>query len=168
MNIIAVPGKMPATKAWIEQVVNAIKLPDAELTTHSLSAWDNPTAEFNVAAEVTYVPAGEFDTVVAKSIGTLITLRALDKLKVKNIVFIGIALSLYSDADKAMLRELSENDQVNLLIIQQDSDPFGHFSVVKQAVNSQRCQCIEVQGDDHLYSDVSELGTLISAWLSSK
>ncbi|MGL4545721.1 alpha/beta family hydrolase [Plesiomonas sp.] len=168
MNILAVPGKMPATKTWINQVVHAAEIPDLQLTTHSLLAWQHPAAEFNVAAEVEHVPSGEFDTVVAKSIGTLITLRALDKLKVKNIVFIGIALSLYSDADKATLRELSENDQVNLLIIQQDSDPFGHFSVVQQAVNSQRCQCIEVQGDDHLYSDVSELGTLISAWLSSK
>ncbi|MGL5007456.1 MAG: alpha/beta family hydrolase [Plesiomonas sp.] len=168
MNIIAIPGKMPATKTWINQVVNTIGLPDLNLTTHSLQAWQHPAAEFNLAEEVEHIPEGKFDTVVAKSIGTLMTLQALDKLKVKNIIFIGIALSLYSDADKATLRELSENDQVNLLIIQQDSDPFGHFSVVQQAVNSQRCHCIEVQGDDHLYSDVSELGTLISAWLSSK
>ena len=75
MKVIAIPGKVPATKTWIREVVDAAQIPSLDLYVHSFTAWQHPEADFNLAAELSQMPKAKCDVVVAKSIGTLASLK---------------------------------------------------------------------------------------------
>lgn len=162
MKVIAIPGKVPATKAWIREVVDAARIPSLELYVHSFAAWQHPDADFNLAAELAHMPKAKCDVVVAKSIGTLASVKS-PNLEANHVIFIGVALSLYSESDKQHLKEMAASKPT--LIIQQTADPFGSYAEL-QTLLGQQATCVEVAGHDHLYNDVDELGRIIHGWLA--
>ncbi|HIF9076669.1 hypothetical protein [Photobacterium damselae] len=166
MKILAIPGKMPATKAWLEKIIAQTPWKHEEITLHNFSAWGSDD-EFSVTTEVQSLPFGHFDVVITKSIGTLITLKAQRKISWDKLVFIGVAWSLYSEQDKALLPAL-DNQGKPVLIIQENHDPFGSFQEINQVVSGKKCiKCVEVSGERHQYADVEQIGSIISNWLES-
>lgn len=162
MKVIAIPGKVPATKTWIREVVDAAKIPSLDLYVHSFTAWQHPEVDFNLVAELPHMPKANCDVVVAKSIGTLASLKS-PNLEANHVIFIGVALSLYSESDKQLLQEMAVSKP--MLVIQQTADPFGTFAELQELLG-QHATCVEVAGNDHLYNDVDELGRIIHGWLA--
>ncbi|AOV97633.1 hypothetical protein A9798_12180 [Edwardsiella hoshinae] len=162
MNVIAIPGKVPATQAWITQVAESLHLPTLTLQVHRFTAWQQPQAAFDLQAELTHMPQGQYDLLLSKSIGTLACVLT-PALQARRMVFIGVALSLYNAQQRQALQALAERQP--LLIIQQEADPFGSYQALAQLMGD-RAQCRCVAGDDHLYNDVAELGQIIRTWLA--
>ncbi|WP_370555842.1 hypothetical protein NMD86_12795 [Edwardsiella tarda] len=162
MNVIAIPGKVPATQGWITQVAESLHLPALTLQVHRFAAWQQPQAPFDLQAELAQMPQGHYDLLLSKSIGTLACVLT-PALQAQRIVFIGVALSLYSEPQRQALQALAERQP--MLIIQQEADPFGHYQALAQLLGD-RAQCRCVAGDDHLYNDVAELGQIIRTWLA--
>ena len=163
MNILAIPGKMPATKAWLQSVLSGTTLSKQNIKCHQFIAWNNDQ-EFDVDSEANELPAGHYDLLITKSIGTLIALKS-SKVTYDKLIFIGVALSLYSDKDKELLVSLKDKS-ISVLIIQENHDPFGFFDEIKSVMGkNNNIQCVEVTGEHHQYKNVEELSRIIDTWL---
>ncbi len=164
MTILAIPGKMPATQSWLVDVLNHCELKNQSVNMHRFTAWDSEKT-FDIDYETKCLPKGHYDLLITKSIGTLMTLRAQSTLSWDRLIFIGVALSLYSDVDRQLLSDLNEKG-LSTLIIQEANDPFGSYQEVQRLVQGQKnITCLEVDGDHHQYTDIDKLGKLINAWL---
>lgn len=163
MNILAIPGKMPATESWLKLVLSGSNLCNENIKFQPFNAWTNGQ-EFNVDTEVNALAIGHYDLIITKSIGTLIMLKS-SKISCDKLIFIGVALSLYSAVDRQLLLALKQKSYP-ILIIQEDHDPFGSYQQIHDLFgDSSHIQCVEVSGDHHQYKNVAELSNIINAWL---
>lgn len=165
MKILAIPGKMPITEQWLQNILLATRWRKESVEMHRFSAWDSNDT-FNVDKEVGYLPSGHFDVVITKSIGCLITLKAKNTISWDRLILIGVAWTLFSDADRQLLLNLGESDQP-ILIIQEKHDPFGSFDEISQVVaGKSNITCVEVMGERHQYTDTAMIGKLIDHWVA--
>lgn len=164
MKILAIPGKMPITESWLSKIISATQWQKAPVDMHRFVAWGSDQ-EFNVDNEISHLPSGHFDVVITKSIGTLITLKAQKTISWDRLVLIGVAWSLFSEAERELLPELNKKG-LPVLIIQENHDPFGSYAEIEAAVTGKdNITCIEVKGDRHQYSDTEAIGKLINNWV---
>lgn len=165
MKILAIPGKMPATQSWLEDIIDETPWKNEDVDIHRYNAWDNKS-EFSIQEEVECLPSGHYDVVITKSIGTLITLKALQKISWDRLVFIGIAWSLYSNKEKELLPTLN-NQGLPVLIIQEEQDPFGSYKEINHVLlGMEHITCVEVAGEHHQYPDTDQVGGIITEWLN--
>ncbi|WP_318423674.1 alpha/beta family hydrolase [Photobacterium leiognathi] len=163
MNILAIPGKMPATEPWLKQIIDNLDWSDQAVTLHKFSAWDN-NQEFDIKTEIELLPNRHYDTLITKSIGTLIALRAQPNITWDRLIFIGVALSLYDDDDRKRLSALTQT-ATPTLVIQETNDPFGSFNEINTLLgNSDNVTCIEVAGEHHQYKDTHQVAQIIKNW----
>jgi predicted alpha/beta-hydrolase family hydrolase len=163
MDVLGLPGRDAATEAWLTDVMRAFELPEGERTVQRYRCWDDG-ADFDLAGEVARATASAPDLVVAKSMGTRVAIHAAHSggLVAPEWVLIGLPLAAYAEGELDLVRALCGQAQV--LIIQQTDDFLGGFEQVRAAVDSNRPTFAEVPGEDHVYSDVAELGGIVQTW----
>lgn len=164
MKILAIPGKMPATKTWLADILEHAHLSDAQILLHEFDAWKTSTS-FDVNNECRQLPMGHFDLVITKSIGTLLVLRS-HNLTWNKLIFIGSALSLYETSDKQALVALKDK-YFSTLMIQEDQDPFGGYDELNALLGEDKGKvtCFSVKGEHHQYPNTTEIGQMITHWL---
>jgi len=72
----------------------------------------------------------------------------------------------------AILRKLKQDRMMDklyalksILIIQQSDDPVGSYSMLTSTIpKTSLCKMVEVQGNDHRYSDIEDLKLIIETW----
>ena len=166
MKILAIPGKMPATQAWLEKIIAATPWANEDIDVHRYDAWDCEQ-DFSVEKEIEHLPSGHYDVVITKSIGTLITLKSQQKISWDRLVFIGIAWSIYSNIEKELLPALN-NHGLPVLIIQESHDPFGSYQEINHVLlDMENITCKEVSGERHQYSNIENIGEIITNWANS-
>ena len=98
----------------------------------------------------------EIDIVVAKSIGTFLSTKAIKRgtLNPKVIVFLGYPLKFLQEHNLTYIDDLlSIKDDYKILFIQQEKDPMCYADKLKKILDG-RIPVITVPGDDHSYGDV--------------
>ena len=161
MLITALAGRRIETEAWLKSLLDAAKYPDAEVTRYR--HWD-ADAEASVAFEAARLANQSPRLVVAKSLGTVIAATAfcLHGFHPTIAVLIGIPYVALESNEVQFLRRFAAN--IDTLFIQQAQDPGGSAALLATALQVTRGEVVEVPGNDHLYSDITTLASILDRW----
>lgn len=160
-EVLGLPGRNPETEGWLAALLQALGNADAEVARYG--HWQHG-GDPDVAAEAGRHSVAERALVVAKSMGTMVLLAAVEKGDPARAVLIGTPVDAYSPAQIDALKALSA--RVPCLFIQQTDDFTGRAATLR-AVLGEQAVLREVAGSDHIYADVEELASLIGGWLAS-
>ncbi len=101
----------------------------------------------------------DIDIIVAKSIGTYLSTKAMKKglLNPKVVVFLGYPLAFMEQRNLSYMDDLlSMVDEHKVLFIQQEKDPLCSAQQLKEILKD-RIPLITVPGDDHSYGAVEDI-----------
>jgi hypothetical protein len=165
MKLLGLPGRKSSTYEPMIDLVGRLDLGQTETVVRRYGFWlaedvENP----DTGPEVDAVAASGADIVVAKSMGTLLTMLACERggFAPRRCVFIGLPLR--------RLREFGRTDLIAAqcaraptLFIQQSADFNGPHAELADLVAG-RAIVEEVPGGDHVYGDLDLLARLIHSW----
>lgn len=165
MKLLGLPGRKASTQGQMIELLGAVRLGQSETAVQAYGFWGHEdVADPDVTGEASIAAASGAQMVIAKSIGTLVCMLAEERhgFAPDRCVFYGVPL-----------RRLEAKGELDLLvahcrrtptqIIQQTADFNGAFADLAARV-SPWARCVEVPGEDHLYSDVAPLAAAIEAW----
>ena len=162
-NLIVMPGRAPATAVEMASLVQMAGL-DAQVAAYDFWAEDseNPDLQAEIAALVRRAPA----YVIAKSIGSLITMLAQRDhgLHVRGAVFLGVPMRrLQHEGRLDLLHDHCR--QTPTFVMQRRDDPTGSFAEVAQALaGSTGAVLRELPGETHDYADAEVAAALRDWW----
>ena len=168
MNILGLPGRNDATGPWMDRILSNVASNSDRYETQYYQAWQNNT-EVDEDYELAKAAAFQPDLIIAKSLGTLLTLIGYQRnlLQASRCVLIGIPASNLRAEEIKMLSDWQVTG-VKTLFIQQTSDVTGSFAALKDILpNSTSITVKEIPGEDHVYGDVDELVILIQDWITA-
>ena len=168
MKILGLPGINPATEQWMKQLLVALELNQTEIAIQQYQCWSNPGSKVNLESEALIAAKSNPDIVIAKSIGTRVLLSAIRNglISSNTFVLIGIPIQGYSNNEVSVLNKLCALKST--LIIQQSGDPVGSYSMLTSTIpDISLCKMVEIQGNDHRYSNIAELKLIIEQWYRS-
>lgn len=179
MEVIILPGSgKKYNEPYLYETEDSVK--DLFEKTHTLvyNHWTDETLEPDVDAEVEKLAeivnkiAGKY-IVHAKSIGTVITVKAIAKGKInpKKIVLLGCPWDEYSyetgNFDEWI--ETLKEKGIPALIVQQTNDPFFKYEQLEKFLDEHEMgnyQLIEIEGDNHAYDNYDELKEAIIEFIA--
>lgn len=168
MNILGLPGRNDATGPWMDRILSNVASNSDRHETQYYQAWQNNT-EVDEDYELAKAAGFQPDLIIAKSLGTLLTLIGYHRkvLTASHCVLIGIPVSNLQAEEHEMLSDWQMTG-VKTLFIQQTNDVTGSVAALNDIVpNSKKITVREIPGEDHVYGDVDELVTLIQDWIAA-
>lgn len=136
--------------------------------------WSNPDHEFKADEEVAKVweyisKQSEQDfVIIGKSIGTFVATKLLDihpDFWPKKVLLMGLPSESdnFSEADKRLYPEALKRVEQQLVVLQNENDPFGSAEQVKKLLEMVNCQFEIVEGNDtHAYVYPEKVEELIA------
>ncbi|GAC1386906.1 MAG: hypothetical protein NVS1B7_6750 [Candidatus Saccharimonadales bacterium] len=174
MNILLFGGNSQRNKQWVHQVGTALSASYDACIIHNYSHWaeqgdfiDFEKELLNLGTKVTsYEPYAVF----AKSVGSILTLRAIASgiLSPVCCIFVGLPIKL-AEEDGILLESLLPTCNVPCLFVQNNQDPVASFEKVKTYVGAVRQEhdlFIELEGSTHSYDDIDGLKRLVELFTS--
>lgn len=177
MNLILLPGsRRESNEEWIQDVQKALDPLFDSSKIIKYRHWDTgePSTdiehEFQSLAQLV-LGLDEY-LVFAKSIGVLVSLKAIYEQKIKpaKCVFVGSAIS-WALNENYPIREHLSGYAIPTLFIQKTNDPAISFQDLKTLVDNLQvpnCRFTEIPGDNHHYDDVDQIKDLIQNFLPVK
>ncbi len=165
MKILGMPGVNPQTGPWMDNILGGVASAGDRAQTQHYGFWTSGEERVDAAAELQIVSSFDPELIVAKSMGTLLTLRGVSDgmLQPKQCVLIGIPVAGSGAGIDLLLRWHELN--LPTLFIQQELDRTGTFEQLSALVNPEsRCTLVAVPGSDHVYADTAVLIKLINDW----
>ncbi|MFL6651214.1 MAG: hypothetical protein ACJ8J7_07990 [Sulfurifustaceae bacterium] len=161
-------GRKQSTFAHLEELLKILDVGATTVTLQRYRFWegapDHPNPD--VVPEAQTAAESGADLVIAKSIGTLVTMIAHAQFgfRPERAVFIGTPLRRYAAEDRlGALKKFT--GEVPTLFIQQTDDFNGGFAALASALaGNARCTLAEVPGNDHMYTDARRLKQCIENW----
>ena len=167
MNILGLPGKNSATGPWMEEILSQIDLPEDTRNTQYYKAWQEAGSEIDEVVELDLAAGFDPNLIVAKSMGSILTLIGVGagKLKPTACVLIGVPVNGLLETEKSVLQNWQDTG-ISLLCIQQTSDVTGTYEQLEDLAPEANglVTLVEIAGSDHVYSDVPELTQIINKW----
>ncbi|MEX1237334.1 MAG: hypothetical protein WD994_03590 [Pseudomonadales bacterium] len=168
MKILGLPGINPATGPWMDSILERVANERDDANTQYYEFWNSPDDHIDAPAELVRAAAAAPELIIAKSMGTLLTLRGVAEsiLAPKACVLIGIPVGGDRELERSILSGWHERD-IPTLFIQQQADITGTFDELTAVLTaSGHLQTVSIPGSDHVYSDVDQLASLIHDWRS--
>ena len=169
MNALFLAGNSLRHKAWIHEMADALGSPFDEVVVHDYKHWETGEQWIDIDHEIDAISTETTDLapyiVYAKSIGTMVALKAMyeKKIKPKSCVFLGLPLNAITDMNLPAAKWLAAVD-VPMYFLHNDHDPYGSAA--------QLCVLLEetapdayikiVPGDTHDYLDTEPMAALLS------
>jgi len=171
MLTIILPGFSSLNKEWAEEIKKKLNLGHSVLV-HSWKHWQTGNnADFKTDTEIKKVleEIGEEEVnILAKSIGTRITMYLLEKIpsQIEKIILCGIPLEGEGINEKWRKKYeiLASFPGAKVLCLQNKDDPFGSFSKVKKFIHSISPQVLikKMPRGDHQYPYLEEFQKFLS------
>jgi hypothetical protein len=164
MKILGLPGRKRSTLEQMRALLARTAGDGDQPIVQEYGFWtsgDSPNPDVRPEAEI--AAKSHAGVVVAKSIGTLITMLAIRDfgLRPARCVFVGTPLARYRQENLLPLLE-SHCEQTPTLFIQQTGDFNGRYADLAPLVARHcRCSSAEIAGGDHLYLDVETIAKII-------
>lgn len=143
MRVIVLPGFSLGNKQWAQDMAAALG-DKFDTVVHELKHWETGNEKDfdwnNEAEKVVGLGGGDEVNMLAKSIGTAISLLAVKKeLKVKKLILCGIPLQV-SDKDWPVLfsEVLARFSIHDVVVFQNENDPYGSYQQVKEFIDKAR------------------------------
>ncbi len=166
MKIVGLPGANQWTEQWMTEVIGALELGQSATVVRSYRHWHASNEELDLAYEISQVAAEAPDLVVAKSLGTIVTLTGLDdgSIRAGRYVFIGVPVSGLREAELKILGSLGERDEPCLFIQQRDDRAGSAEALQEHVTEGGNVKLVVIPGEDHRYDDIDVLKELIETW----
>ena len=168
MNALILGGQSPRHQVWVRQVAESLQPYFQVVTFLDYRHWQDDS-EPDVAYEMEQASKlaatlGEY-VIVAKSLGTVITTRAVEKqmLNPAQCVFLGFPLEVVNKTYQDIAAKLASLPATT--VVQNTYDPTGSFELVEAYVKmhgNRRVNCLETPGDTHNYIDFALIAKLAS------
>ena len=136
MKIFVLPGYSVTNREWAYEVRSKL-MPDFAVQVHEWTHWIGGNTGFDVDIEAVRIidsSKGEDKIdIIAKSIGTLVTMKVLKVLenKVRKIILCGIPLNDLQEEDFAVYKILNGiSRSENIVCFQNSDDPHGNYQQV--------------------------------------
>jgi hypothetical protein len=164
MHILGLPGRKASTLAQLQALLARVELGQDGASIQTYGFWGSEDVpDPDIAPEARIAAESGADIVLAKSIGSLVTMLAIERhgLAPRLCIFFGTPLRRFQG--EGLLPLLAAHmAQMPTLFIQQTSDPNGAYGdLAALAAPRAQCRAFEVPGDDHLYDDVDALAQII-------
>ena len=167
MKIFLLAGQSIENKKWIEEVEREFKkeFPKTEILHYE--HWNTGKKETNIEKETeTFLNSvntfNEEYCVFAKSIGTVIFLNSIDRLKKKpkGVLMVGLAYHL-AEMKGYDFKLLKEKADFKINIFQKELDPAGFLKEIKKLsgnmVEVKEYECVNEEKDNHHYVNTKYL-----------
>lgn len=166
MKTLILPGRSVTIKNWAIALQQAVQIKlSADVTLHEYRWWVDESIDVVPEAELERLSGVEPDTIIAKSLGTLLTAMAVQQqvIRPRQIVFLGVPVNGFLGDEPDMLRAMVRRTD-RVLVIQQAQDMAGSFAQVEDIFGITGAELMMIPGDDHLYSDLETITTTIADW----
>jgi hypothetical protein len=178
MDLILLPGNSPHNKAWIEEVERHLRDLFTKTDIQYYKHWKTGESIADTDYEISVLsekarPLKDF-VILAKSIGTFITLESIkiNKIKPKKCILIGFPYKLF--VEKKSLSKIEESFRalkIPVLFIQNSLDPYGSYKELVDFLKKsilKNYKTIEFSDKDtHDYEDYNKLKSLVKEFLAS-
>lgn len=154
MKIIILPGFSLHNKDWAEEVASFL---GKDTVVHNWLHWK--TGKFNLSLKeelknIVKEAGQEKVSIIAKSVGTMVTMRLLLLIpaKIEKIILCGIP-SVSDERKKLFTTSLSNFSPKDIIIFQNTKDPFASFREVKDFMKevNPKIKVVEKSRFDHNY-----------------
>lgn len=161
MEILGMPGIKPATANWMSDLFVALGEPCSGFRIANYRHWaENCKADVNY--EASCLENASPGILVAKSFGTVVSSYAFSSFnfRPKKAIFIGTPLQTHSRDSYRLLETFVSTTPT--IFIQQTADFLGSYQELSGAIETfNNARAVEVPGNDHAYSKIELLKTII-------
>jgi hypothetical protein len=162
MNALLLPGNSSRHGEWIENLKLAIADRFERVETQHYQHWqsggDKADIEYEISVAQSKVELLKPYIIIAKSIGTAISVKGVadGKLKPKKLILLGMQPFDH-------FSEWLQKIDIEIVIIQNTNDPLGSFAEIKAAFTgkSKSLKFVELPGETHDYLDFDAIAKLI-------
>jgi hypothetical protein len=167
MHLIILPGNSKEyNEQWLYDSEKAYKDLFESTTTHVYESWKTgkETADVKKEAEKLVAEAKKLKgayVVLAKSIGTIITVKAVGEGKIspEKCVFVGCPWGSFAN-EQGDFSDLIAKYKVPTLFIQQTDDMFFKFAELENVIekyNIENYDLMEIEGNNHAYDNYDDI-----------
>lgn len=173
MNILLFGGNSPRNKAWIHKVGETLSSDFGKCIVHDYGHWDNQGEFIDFDLELSRLSAEtaslEPYVVFAKSVGSILTLRAINEgiLVPAKCIFAGLPIKL-AEEDEIPLQELLRSNPVSTMYIQNTYDPLASYARLMDYLRESGAsphESVELAGDTHSYDDLNRIKSLVNSFV---
>lgn len=168
-RVLGLPGREPSTLSQMQALLAELGVGAEAIQAYGFwghADHSNP----QLGGEAAAAGGSGAEVVVAKSIGTLVTLLAERDhgLAPKACVFLATPMRRFHAQGWVPL--LADHcAAIPTLFVQQTDDFNGAFADLAEVVARHReCRCVEIPGGDHLYEDIGRIAPPVRGWLASR
>jgi predicted alpha/beta hydrolase family esterase len=169
-KLLILPGNSLQNKAWGEQCHVHFQSQFDEVSLQYYDHWQSDDSWIDIEAELkklSNLEQGEW-YVVAKSVGTILALLAIERQLIQPVkcIFFGMPLDMAEqDIFKGDMSPLV-NCSVPILAFHNDQDPIADFSFTKNKLTANdHVQFVQLHDDTHDYMSFSHYQSKIEAFL---
>jgi hypothetical protein len=174
MDLIILPGNSKQyNEQWLYDSEKKYAPVFDSTTTHIFKHWETGEQMVNLETEVAKlqqeVQSKENYVIYAKSIGTVVTIKAVaeGKISPKSCIFVGCPFSEMGEYKN--FSNWVKNFNMHTLFIQQTDDPFFKYSELEKFIDEndiQNYELVEIEGNNHAYDNYDYIRQLIVEFLS--
>lgn len=170
MNILFLPGMAQKTEVWAEKLMKELALENCQLTIQRYDHWDSEgDGCMRLEGEIEKMQAAKVDLLLAKSIGAVVALMAVNRQVIKPSKVVLIGTPVLSCAEENIdLRSLAGNLAIPALYIQQKDDVVGSSGrLCTEVGKAPLATVVEIPGNNHQYKDLKLVCRHIRKWLEA-
>ena len=160
-NILILGGHSKNNILWVKEMEKLFSN-DYNVNIIKYDHW-NSNEEINFETELSKISnIKDIDIVLAKSIGILVTIKAIKQniIKPEKIIFMGYPLEALKADNIDVKDDIIDVNNNNITLIQQTNDPQGSFEEIKKIFND-KISVVEINGNNHFYDDYQNLKVTI-------
>jgi len=150
MNVLLLPGADPTTKELLLNIAMQLGLSKDELTLVDYAFWHSKKPA-DIKHEVSLLPEGEFDLVIAKSAGAIVFLQGLltSTIFFKRATLLGAPLSVLDkfEVSEAVF-DVARDERIQFISQTNDTVCPAAFLTERSILNVK-----EIAGSDHMYHE---------------
>jgi len=174
MKLIVLPGNSKSNKEWSEKTAHVFSDLFTDQYLQTYSHWDEAKDIINLEIELKKLAEASNRNeciVIAKSAGAVLAIYGISKnlFKPKKCVFFGLPV-LWAEENNFDLKSWFERYNIPTLIIQNSQDPITSCLEVRKFIEelslADNVRIIEIDGNDHKYSDIEVVKKEIEYFLS--
>lgn len=165
-NLLILGGNTSNNLDWIYKFTKEFKK-NNKVKNIKYNHWNtNNLLDFEVETNKVINELKEFKeySIIAKSVGSIITLKAIKNnlIKPKNLIILGLPLR-YIERNEIDINELLNyaKTKTHIIIIQQKDDPIGKYEEVTKLI-SKDIKVISIPGHYHIYGNVKLIKEIIN------
>ena len=168
-RVLGLHGREPSTRFQMEALLAALGAGAEAIQAYGF--WEDADySDPELGLEAAVAGASGAEVVVAKSIGTLVTLLAGRDhgLAPKACVFLATPMRRFQAQGWVSLLE-DHCAAIPTLFIQQTDDFNGaHADLATVVAPHRECRALEIPGADHLYEDIGRIAPPVRDWLAGR